>query len=188
MWWRQHLACTPQCHRLVENLEAARTRHKVDVTIRNPHASHLITTASKQQLHAANEGVKEKKQKYSAYIAEGERFFPLAMETFGGIHDQIREFVGLASWRVNNVAYDSNTYTAPTFSTYWLQRLSVTLWRENAKMVHLVAQRTRALRGEHGYHDDVEPAGTLAAVALLSSCQELLFDRVLRCTVCSAPS
>eukprot|EP00042_Codosiga_hollandica_P024756 m.106040 g.106040 ORF g.106040 m.106040 type:complete len:174 (-) comp51669_c0_seq16:113-634(-) len=130
MWWRQHLACTPQCHRLVENLEAARTRHKVDVTIRNPHASHLITTASKQQLHAANEGVKEKKQKYSAYIAEGERFFPLAMETFGGIHDQIREFVGLASWRVNNVAYDSNTWLRSAPERCEVNMAIMTTWNQ----------------------------------------------------------
>jgi len=42
--------------------------------------------------------------------------------------------------RVGNLPPEDASYTSPTFKAYWMQLLSCSLWRENARMIDTVIQ------------------------------------------------
>ena len=137
----------------VEGLDSMGTQYCLDISVRHPHNSRIEKQTARLQLHAANEGVKEKQTKYSKFIKGNTKFLPIVLETFGAVHPNVRELVALAAKRVNNIPYDSATFAAPTFAVYWLQRLSVTLQRENAKLAYLIALRSKEHHGDGAVED-----------------------------------
>lgn len=152
---------TSDMHRFdlaVAGFDGSSTDLKIDISIRNPLAKHSIARASTTRLSAANEGVKEKHVKYDKYLSPRDWFAPLAIETFGALHPNVFKVLSAASSRVANVAPDSASFTAPTFSSYWLQRLSCSLWRENSRLAAFVIKEAQHLTGIHTYGDamDVE--------------------------------
>ena len=100
-------------------------------------------------MHAANEGYKDKVDFYKPHLKSDDTFIPVVFETFGAMHQGVRDLVSLMSQRANNAPPADAAYTSPTFSTYWTQRISATLWRENARMITAVASAT--------YNSDDEP-------------------------------
>jgi hypothetical protein len=116
---------------------------KADVTIRNPLAIATITKASKTQLTVANIAVSEKEAHYKKYIGPHDIFLPLVFETFGAMHRHVRTLVAQSASRTQNTPPPHSTWATPTFTSYWIQRLSVCLWRENAQSVSTIAQLTK---------------------------------------------
>jgi hypothetical protein len=135
---------------------------KLDVTIRNPQARHLVTQAASHQLHAANSGVKDKLQKYGPFVKQGDRFLPIVLETFGGTHANLYELVALAGKRVNNLAPETATFAAPTFASFWIQRISIALWRENAQLAATIIHRSMDIHGLN--MSDEQALHTLTAI------------------------
>lgn len=131
----------------VKDVDAFGTHLKLDATVRNPCAKKIKGQAAIRTLYAANRGTKDKETKYAPVLVRNDRFLPLAFETYGAMHPNIREAISIAAKRVNDVPLDSATYSAPTFTTYWVQRLSVCLWRENASLASYVVGRSVAMRG-----------------------------------------
>ena len=114
----------------------------------------MVARAAVTTLAAANEGVRDKHRTYDAYIGPSDTFLPLAFETFGAMHPNISELITRCARRVSNVAPDTSSYLAPTFATYWTQRLSCTLMRENCRLVNLVIDQSLRHAGvEPGDHN-----------------------------------
>ena len=73
--------------------------------------------------------------------------------------------IQLLSKRVGGVAPDSATWTASTFTSYWLQRLSCCLWRENARTIALIANQTKNSLRVGGNNQDASDDVLLASAA-----------------------
>lgn len=147
-----------------KDVDALGTHLKLDITVRNPATKKGAGQAAIRTLYAATRAVKEKNDKYGPLLDTHDRFLAVAFETFGAMHPNVREAIVIASRRVNHVPVDSATFAAPTFLTYWTQRFSVCLWRENAKLAALVVGRSAALRGHWSQDDDSGPSSSTAAV------------------------
>jgi hypothetical protein len=130
---------------------------KIDVTVRNPLNHAMVAQAAKHNMHAAITACRDKIDKYKPYLQRGEAFVPVAFESFGAFHQNIVEQIALAGQRANHAPPDTSTWASPTFEAYWTQRLSVTLWRANSKLVSTIIERTKA---QHGYSDQpmLEPS------------------------------
>lgn len=122
----------------VKSFDSASRHLKLDVTIRNPQAKHVVARAAHSNLVAAHDAAREKFAKYGKYLTSSDLFLPLAVESFGGLHPNVFQLVSACARRVANVAPDSSCFLAPTFSSYWLQRISCTLMRENCKLINSV--------------------------------------------------
>eukprot|EP00042_Codosiga_hollandica_P034022 m.235090 g.235090 ORF g.235090 m.235090 type:complete len:97 (-) comp54310_c2_seq2:2170-2460(-) len=61
----------------------------VDVTVRSPLAADIIEQAAVTRLVAADEGVRAKNARYGKSVKSSDIFWPLALETFGGLHHNI---------------------------------------------------------------------------------------------------
>jgi len=116
---------------------------KADVTIRNPLAISTLNKASKTQLTVANIAVEEKEAHYKKYIGPHDVFLPLVFETFGAMHRHVQTLVAQSAARTQNTPPPTSTWATPTFTSYWLQRLSVCLWRENAQSISTITQLTK---------------------------------------------
>jgi hypothetical protein len=140
----------------------------VDVSIRNPLARKLLTQSSKHRLYAAECGVDQKKKHYAPFVASDHlKFIPAVLESFGALHPETSSFVAMLASRVNNMPPEQATFSAPTFTAFWVQRISVCLQRENSRLMRTVINRSMSENhlqedgGEHGtvtYNpDDVIP-------------------------------
>jgi hypothetical protein len=117
---------------------------KLDITVRSPLAHATIAQAAVHPLHAACKGTQEKISKYAHLLSGNEKFIPIAIESFGALHEYVQQQISFASLRVNHLPPATATYAAPTFQAYWTQRLSCTLWRANANLASLIVKRTMA--------------------------------------------
>ena len=134
---------------------------KLDVTVRNPQAKTMVVRAAAKALVACDEAVAHKHKKYAEFLAPNDKFMPLAMEPFGGMHDNIFDLVSGCAQRVGNLPPDSSCFLAPSFSTYWLQRLSCTLMRENSRLINVIVGSSVR---NYGVQDDDAPAGLLTTL------------------------
>lgn len=140
----------------VAAFDASSRNLKLDVTIRNPLARHMVVRASASPLAAANDAVKDKLVKYAKYLTPSDWFLPLALESFGAVHGNVFTLISTCARRVGNLPPDSSSFLAPSFSTYWLQRISCALVRENARLVQHVI--TSSLRHSGALADDLSPS------------------------------
>lgn len=122
-----------------------------DVSVRNPLAQDAVNHASNRPLYAADRAWDEKFQRYSGFIdgKSSDIFLPLVFETFGAMHRGIEQYVSTLASRVCWQPPPQALWTSPTFTAYWMQRLSCCLWRENARNVMRVAALTK-LAHSHG--------------------------------------
>jgi len=126
----------------IARADSLQSNLKLDVTVRNPQAKQAVKLAAKYSMHAANEGYKEKIDFYKPHLKPDDTFIPVVLETFGAMHQGVRDLVSLLSQRANNAPPADAAYTSPTFTAYWTQRISATLWRENVRMITAVATAT----------------------------------------------
>jgi hypothetical protein len=131
----------------VAGFDSTATNLKLDVTIRNPIAAHIVDRAASSRLAAATDAVNAKLAKYKKFLTSQDTFWPIAFESFGGVHSNVFKLVSACARRVDNLPPDSCSFTAPTFSAYWLQRLSCTLWKENCRLASTVVEQALKLAG-----------------------------------------
>ena len=129
---------------IMEGYNAMGENLKADVSVRNPCSSSVVANAAKIPLHAANLGHRKKVLAYGDRVQSNERFAPLIFETYGAMHPGVASVIRTLASQVCDLPPESASWTAPNFSTYWIQRLSVCLWRENAHMVRMIADHTKA--------------------------------------------
>jgi hypothetical protein len=116
---------------------------KCDITVVNPLSTHLVAQAAVTPRSAADTKVTKKTDKYKQFLNQTDEFVPLVFETFGAVHPNVFHVVNTLSKRVANVPPPSATWTAPTFTAYWMQRLSCCLWRENARSIATIVAMTK---------------------------------------------
>lgn len=126
---------------------------KLDVTVRNPLASHIVSRAAAARLVAATEAVNEKSASYARFLAPSDTFMPLAIEAYGGAHHNLFKLISACAQRCGNIPPESTAYTAPTFSSYWLQRIMCTLWRENCRLITTIIRRSLSQIGASTWSD-----------------------------------
>ena len=117
---------------------------KVDVTVVNPVTRHQAPKSASRQGAAALKARNKKIAKYKAFLKPSDDFYPLAFETFGYIDTPVLGLISTLAGRVNNLPPETSTWTAPTFKSYAVQRLSCCLWKENARAVETVITNTAA--------------------------------------------
>ena len=91
----------------------------------------------------------KKHSKYRKHInPDCEMMVPLIAETSGAIHNSFHRVFSHIGLRANGKPPPQASWSAPTFEAYWLQRTSVVLWRETARLLLFVARETAQSRGK----------------------------------------
>jgi hypothetical protein len=129
----------------VERYNGSGNNLKADVTVKNPCGSAVVDRAASQPLFAAGRAFNDKSSHYNPLLQPNDHFVPLVFETFGAMHSMVCTVVSAFGARMANYPPEQATWAAPTFCSYWYQRLSCALWRENAIMIDLTARATRSL-------------------------------------------
>eukprot|EP00042_Codosiga_hollandica_P038682 m.316202 g.316202 ORF g.316202 m.316202 type:complete len:195 (+) comp55459_c0_seq3:1383-1967(+) len=101
----------------VTGFDSASRNLLLDVTVRSPYAERVIDQAAVNRLEAANKGAHEKYEHYKAYKSDQDLFWPLALETFGGLHHNVFKLLASCASRVGGAPPDSASPFAPTFSS-----------------------------------------------------------------------
>jgi len=118
--------------------EAARDL-MVDVTVVAEDTDTHVRRSATTPYHAAQAAEERKRERYADPCAHlGIDFWPLAIELDGAFGPGLQRFFALCRQLSRDVAVQDTTWSAPTFSSYWQQRLSVVLRRGTARAVHRV--------------------------------------------------
>jgi hypothetical protein len=132
----------------------------LDYSVTHPSAPSYIA-AAQAKLGAAVSREKKKEHKYGeACKAVDVSFKPFVFETYGAMGSKARSLFKGAIRIMENKLNDDDprTWTATTFSTMWMQRMSVSLQRGNAQAILYRAARDRkGITGE----PDAEPPPTI---------------------------
>ena len=115
-------------------LHANKVLH-MDITIPNPLAKRQVAASSSTQLAAAEKAVARKNIKYNRHIDNDNSFTPAVIETYGAMHPLMEGIIRRTSHRVNHVAPERATWTAPNFCAYYFQRISCALQKMNASSI-----------------------------------------------------
>ena len=111
-----------------------------DITVASHTAQQQFSTAIKRPLVNAESAYKAKLAKYAGhYDPNTEGFMPLVFESSGAIHTTTIKTIGLLARIVDNKPPLEATWATPTFISYWLTKMSCTLWRETAAGLLLLA-------------------------------------------------
>ena len=71
------------------------------------------------------------------------------------MHDGVQQLISELAIKAGHLSPDSATWAAPTFTSYWIQRFSTALWRENAQLAaHIVSKCLLGYRAEYGVTDE----------------------------------
>jgi len=112
----------------------------IDVTIKSHVTKEHFDKATTTVLHAAHEAITEKQAKYRKHVNhDREVFIPLCAQTNGALHKHFGVLFAQLGERVNGLPPLHANWASPTFSAYWLQRLSCTLWRETARALQRIS-------------------------------------------------
>jgi hypothetical protein len=120
-----------------------------DVAVTHPCAASYVQNAAGRALHAATDREKRKCAKYSrACNSQGLAFKPFVIETYGAFSTEaqatVKAAVAKMAAKLPNDAFSElamGTWTASSFRSHFLQRISIALQRGNA-----IAIQSRALR------------------------------------------
>jgi len=118
---------------------------KIDITVVNPCTRARAPTSAKQQGSTAIAQRQDKIDKYWDFCSPNDDMYAMVFETFGYMDAPIFHLIHTLAERVGNLPPDTATWIAPNFKTYWIQRLSCCLWRENARTVSTVVRNTAAV-------------------------------------------
>lgn len=108
----------------------------VDVSISEPTQQALVQLASTEALVAAGRREEEKRSKYTHVINDfgpGTEFVPFVLEGTGAWGNAACQFLEKVKQQAKNNqdSTPTNSWTARTFKTYWLQRISVAFQRQS---------------------------------------------------------
>ena len=121
-----------------------------DVTVVNTLRVEYVRKAASVPLHCASQGWNAKKTKFSRVMREknpedtGESpITPVVFESYGAFHPEVFNILKALSGRCHNQAPPEARGMATTFTSYWAQRLSVTLMKENAWCIKRFAKANK---------------------------------------------
>jgi hypothetical protein len=104
--------------------------------------------ARSRPLYNAMQSHAKKHSKYRKHIDNDcEVMCPLIVETSGAIHYSFNRLFTHMGTRANGKPPVQASWSAPTFSAYWLQRTSVVVWRETARTLLFIARKTVISKG-----------------------------------------
>eukprot|EP00042_Codosiga_hollandica_P030101 m.172459 g.172459 ORF g.172459 m.172459 type:complete len:631 (-) comp53268_c0_seq34:2082-3974(-) len=130
----------------MDDVDGMGRNFRIDITVVNPQSSGMYAGAAKSPMHAATVAAEKKKNKYGEFTGDFE-FVPVVLESFGGLHDGVKCIVTALAARVRNQAPEQAVWSAKSFGTYWYQRLSIVLMRQNALTMKLLGKAISNLSG-----------------------------------------
>ena len=141
---------------------------KIDVTVVNPCTRQRAAASAAHPSSTAIHQRNAKIAKYAKFLTHSDDFYPCVFETYGLMDTPVLGLISALAARVNNIAPDAATYTAPNFKSFAIQRLSCCLWRENACTVETVIRQSASqFEYEHyksgSYEDVVYPQFDLSS-------------------------
>ena len=112
----------------------------IDVTITSHVTKEHFEKATTTVLQSAHAAITGKQSKYRKDIKhDREVFIPLCAQSNGALHKHFGVLFAQLGERVNGLPPLHANWASPTFSVYWLQRLSCTLWRETARALQRIS-------------------------------------------------
>ena len=88
---------------------------------------------------------------FGEFNAMTECFLPLAFEASGAMHPNVERLIHDLGKQVCDKPPLQANWTTPTYTSYWMQRLSCVLWRETASgMLRIAASASRRCRPGRG--------------------------------------
>ena len=115
----------------------------LDVTVASHTSKEHLKVAYVKPLVNIAHAIQGKRAKYKDDIThDTEVFIPMCCESSGAIHESYFKLFGNIGMRVDGQAPPIANWAAPTFSSYWMQRISVVLWRETAQSLIRIAHET----------------------------------------------
>jgi hypothetical protein len=113
-----------------------------DVTVADPLREGLIPEAAVKRGRAAREAAQAKAVKYGDHPAD-DTFIPLAVKTFGCLNSSFDEFLGTCARRAAELRMGGLDSASMAFKLlcYFRQRVSISLQRSQARVVHHRAAR-----------------------------------------------
>ena len=118
-----------------------------DLTFPTVSCSSVLPQASEESLFAARTAEKAKCVKHGPAVAANElEFVPVAIEATGAWGKSAQTLLSRLARRAEDAAPASATWTAPTFTQYWLQRMGVHLQRLRMQGIRRIAARVRSKR------------------------------------------
>jgi len=128
----------------------------IDVSVTSHQTRELQPTAVISPGANARHKVAEKLRKYSKDINPNtDVLLPFVMETSGLMHANIKSLIHHMSIANGDRKPTRANWSCPTFSKYWLQRFSITLWRETSRALQKTALLSRRVHG-NSLSDQVE--------------------------------
>lgn len=127
----------------------------MDITVTSHTTREYFAQACKKPLVNVANAITQKRTKYADDLNQDtEVFVPLVCETSGAIHTNYHTlFVNIGN-RVNGVAPMQAFWVTPNFTSYWMQRVSVVLWRETAQSLLRIAAKAKLRSGRLGEDDE----------------------------------
>ena len=120
----------------------------MDISVASHTFINHLPQARCKPLFNANSAHTKKHTKYRQHIEPStEVMTPLILETSGAIHYGVHRLFEHIGLRANGESPLQASWSAPTFSAYWLQRTSVVLWRENAHILLRIARESAKSKG-----------------------------------------
>ena len=125
----------------------------VDVTVTSHLTIEHFGAACQRPLVNANNAATAKHNKYKRFVDRDREFFlPLASETSGALHTNFFKLFAILGARVNNEAPAQAPWSAPSFTSYWMQRTSITLYRETYNGLLNIARQSLHIAGREDDH------------------------------------
>ena len=121
----------------------------MDITVASHTSTNDLAKAKNQALFNLKQAVRSKGQKYAKFLdRDTQVFVALACETTGAIDSAYNKILGGLGTRVNHQAPPQASPSATTFTLYWMQRLSVTLWTQSAQSMIRIANASQRKAGK----------------------------------------
>ena len=120
----------------------------MDVTVTSHTTKEYLSAALNKPAVNVTNAVTAKRSKYYPHVQhDTEVFVPLAAETSGVIHHNFPKMYAHLGTCVNGQPPLQASWSAPTFTSYWMQRTSVVLWRETARGLIRLATASKRSTG-----------------------------------------
>ena len=133
----------------------------MDITVTSHTTREYFAQACNKPLVNMANAITQKRNKYAGDLnQETEVFVPLVCESSGAIHTNYHTlFVNIGN-RVNGAAPMQAFWVTPNFASYWMQRVSVTLWRGTTQSLLRIATKTKLRSGRlSGNVEDLSSSG-----------------------------
>jgi hypothetical protein len=133
----------------------------LDVTVASHSAIEHITKARNEALYNLKQAIRSKGRKYATSTNhESQVFVALACETTGAIDAAFSRVLAGLGTRANQEPPAHASPSVSSFTNYWMQRVSVTLWTQSAQAWMRIATQSLIMAG--AMSSDIEEPGLIS--------------------------